>query len=108
MVEKRHLDRLSARTLEVVILGESHGIRDLGLNSVYIEGDWLSCEKGNPVYFWIKSRNDDDTRMVVARGTVVRHDVGVGAAVTFEAEDSAWPTRFSMAVEIGDPTVLFC
>lgn len=108
MTEKRHLDRLTTETLEAVILGQNHAIRDLGVNSVYIEGDWRSCDMGSPVYFWIKLRNTKDVRSVVARGTVVRHEPGIGAAVEFEAEDFAWSLRFSRATETGEPSLLFC
>ena len=107
MAEKRHLSRLTTETLEAVILGQSHKIRDLALTSPYIEGDWHACEQGSPVYFWIKPKGSKDVRAVVARGTVVRHDPGVGAAVEFEAEDFAWPLRFSRASEVGEPSLLF-
>lgn len=107
MAEKRHLHRLTTETLEAVILGQNHKIRDLGLSSVYIEGDWHACETGSPVYFWIKPCDIKDVRAVVARGRVVRHEPGVGAAVEFVAEDFAWPLRFTRAFENGQPSLLF-
>jgi len=108
MAEKRNLDRLTTETLEAIVLGRNYTIRNLGLNSVFIEGEWRTCEVGNPVYFWIKLRDTKEVRSVVARGTVVRHEAGVGVAVTFEVEDFAWPLRFSQALEFGEASLLFC
>jgi len=108
MTEKRHLDRLTTEKLEAVILGECHNIRDLCENTAFIEGDWRTCKVGSPVYFWIKPRDIQEVRAVVARGTVVRYEAGVGAAVEFETEEFAWSIRFSRAAESGEPSLLFC
>ncbi len=86
MDERRNRKRHNARNMEAIVLGRTHTIRDLDGDTVFIEGEWLTCATGHSIYFWIKPVANDDVSVTIANGTVIRHEPGVGAAVMFETE----------------------